>query len=188
MIQTAQANEDKDPDSTFVSSLTQAMSPTDKVDSWLGSTPAGPSQSSTSRPNTRDTALTSLAGEQSMLSNQNTGDPFFDPTATGPSTQDLFLDSFVDNQSQLPTAQMDSSNEVPGSWTANQNKPSISNLDTRDPFFVGVPTGPSRLSTSRWNARAPAFNPCNSTRDQAPALPWNKTETSVSPGKHPPSP
>lgn len=177
----------KYPDSTFISALTQAMSPTDKVDSWFASTPAGPSQSSTSRPNTRDTALTSLAGDQSQLSNQNTGDAFFDPTATGQRTRDLFLDSFVDDP-QLPTAQRDASTRIPGSLPTNQSKPSTSRLSTRDPFFDSVPKGPSQVSTSRWNARAPAFNVWNSARKQAPASPWSKTEPSVSPGKHPSSP
>ena len=185
VTQTAQENADKDPDSKFVSSSTQAMSPMDKVDSWFASTPAGPSQSSTSRPNTRDTALTSLAGDQSQLSNRNTGDVFFDPTATSPSTRDLFLDSFIDDQSQRSTVQMDPSTNFPLSTNASQSKPSTSYLHSSDPFFDSVPKGPSQLSTSRWNARAPAFNPWTSTRDYTATLPWNKTETSATSGKHP---
>lgn len=176
------------PDSTFVNAVTQAMSTTDKVDSWFASTPAGPSQSSMSRPNTRDTALTSLTGDQSQLSNHNIEDEISDPTATGPSKQDQFLDSFIDHRSQLPTAQMDESTTAPGLSNTDQSKPSTSRVGTRDPFFDGVPTGPSQLSTSRWNARAPAFDPYSSIREQAPASPWNKTETCVSPGKHPQSP
>ena len=175
----------KDPHSTYISVLTRSMSPTDKVDSWFSSTPAGPSQSSTSRPNTRDTAMTSIAGEQSQPSNQTTGETFLGPTTTGASPQDLFLDSFVDNQSQLPDAQMDANITIPGSLNTNLSRPSISGLGTTDSFFDSVPKGPSQLSTSRWNARAPTFNPWNSTRKQAPTSPCNKPETSVIRGKHP---
>lgn len=179
-VNTATQTANKYPNSTFISALTP-MSPTDKVDSWFTSTPAGPSQSSTSRPNTRDTALTSIAGDQSQLLDRSTGSAFIDPTATGPTTQDLFQDSFVGDQSQLPTTQMEGSNS---SINANQSKPSTPRLSMTDPFFDSVPKGPSQLSTSRWNARATAFSPWHSTRDQTPASPWNKTGTSFSPGKH----
>lgn len=176
------------PDSNFFNAVTHSMSTTDKVDSWFASTPAGPSQSSMSRPNTRDTALTSLPGDESQLPNQNTGEAFFDQTCTGPSARHPFLDSFVVHGSQLPTAQMDASTTVPDLLIADRSKTSTSREGTRDPFFDSVPTGPSQLSTLCYNARAPAFNPSDSTREQAPVSPWNKTETYISPGEHPQSP
>ena len=175
------------PDSNFINA-THSMSTTDKVDTWFASTPAEPSQSSMSRPYTRDTALTSFPGDQNQLSNQNTGDALLEPIATCPSTQDPFLDSFVDHRSQLPTAHMDASTKVPGSLKADQRKPSTSRVGARDSFFDSVPTGPSQLSTSRWNARAQPFDPSKSTQEQAPVSPWNKTETLYSPGKHAQSP
>lgn len=170
------------PDSIFISPLSQAMSPTEKLDSWFASTPAGPSQSSTSHPNTRDTALNLFAGDQSQISNQNTGDTFVDSTVTGSRTRDLFLGSFVEGQSHLPAEQMDPCSGAANPPNANQSKPSTSGLGTRDPFFDLVPRGPR---ISHWNVRAPAFKPWNSTGEQASASPWNNTETSFSPGKLP---
>ena len=174
-------NANKHPDSTSISVLTQTMSPVDKIDSWFASTPAGPGQSSTSRPSTRDTALTSLAGDNSQLSNQKAGDAFLEPTATGPSTQD----SFSDEENKPPMTQMDASAEVSGPLAANQSEPSTSCLNTRDPFFDSVPKGPSQLSTSRWNARAPAFDPWSYTRGEARGSSGNKTETPFVPGEYP---
>lgn len=173
------------PESTHIGALTLAMSPADKVDSWFTSTPAGPSRSLTSRPKTRDTALTSLAGNQNQLWSQNTGNPFIDPSATGPRIRDSFLNSLVEDQGQLPTAQMDASNRIHGSVTATRITPPNSHLGERDSFFDSVPKGPSQVSTSRWNARAPAHSPWHSNRDQAPTSPGNKTEASMSPGKCP---
>ena len=178
-------NATRHPDSNFISPLSQAMSPTEKLDSWFASTPAGPSQSSTSQPNTRDTVLTSLAGDQGQLSNQNTGETFVDSTITGSRTRDLFSGSFVESQSRLPTDQMDPCSGTTNLPNANQSKPSTLCLGTRDPFFDLVPKGPR---ISHWNVRAPAFKPWNPTGAQAPASPWNNTETCVSPGERPKSP
>ena len=177
-------NATKYPDSTFISPLFQAMSPTEKLDSWFASTPAGPSEASTSHPNTRDTALTSLTRDRSQISNQNTRDPLVDSTVTGSRARDLFLGSFVEGQSHLPAEQMDPCSGAPNPPNANQSKLSTSGLGTRDPFFNLVPKGP-RLK--HWNVQAPAFKPWNSTGEQASASPWNNTETSVSPGKCPKS-
>lgn len=178
-------NATKYPDSKFISPLSQAMSPTEKLESWFASTPAGPSQSSTLHTNTRDTALTSLAGDPSQSLNQNTEETFVDSTATGSRTRDLFLGSFVEGESHLPREQMDPRSGAPNSSNANQSKPSTSDPATTDPFFDLVPKGPR---ISHWNVRAPAFKPWSSTGEQAPASPWNNKETSVSPGKSPKSP
>ena len=177
-------NAEKGPDSTSITTLTQDMSPTDKVDSWIASTLARPSQSSTSRPNTRNMAITSLAGGQSQLSNQNTGDTFIDPSTSGSSTRDLFPHSFVEEQSQLPEAQMDTSVTLPSSLETNHSKTSTSHLGTRDPFFHSVPKGPSQSSTALGNARARTFNSWNFSGDQAPASRCDETETSIVRGEN----
>ena len=157
----------------------------DKSDMWLISPPAGPSQSSTSRPNTRDTALTSVDGDQSQLSKQKAEDKSFDSTVSGTSALARFPDSSLDSVQQPLLTQMDGSTEVPDSSAANQSELQTALSSTRDPFFDSVPKGPSQLSISHWDARFPTFNPLDSTRDQAPAPPWKKTETSFGPGKHP---
>lgn len=175
-------NTAKYPDSTVISALSQTMSPKERMDSWFASTPAGLGQSSTSRPNTRDTALTLLAGKQSQLSHQITADTIMDPTPSVSRTRDLFLGSFVEDQGHLPTEQVNPCSGASHLPNANQNKPSTSGLGTRDPFFDHVPKGPR---ISRWNAQAPDFNPLDSTGDQVPASALNIAETSASPGKSP---
>ena len=152
---------------------------------WSISNPAGPSQSSTSRPNTRDTALTSVDGDQSQLSTQKTEDKSFDSTAFETSALARSPDSSLDSMQQALVPQMDGSTEVPDSSTADQSEPETARLSTRDPFFDSVPKGPSKLSIIRWDARFPAFNPVDPTCNQAPASPRNKTESSLGPGKHP---
>ena len=178
-------NANKHPDSAFISALIQTMSPADKIDSWFASTPAGPSQSATSRPNTKDTGMSSLAGDQSQSSNQESGDASFHSTTTDTSKRAPFPDPFLGLESQLPVMQMDGGTEVPGSSAADQRELSTSGLGTRDPFFDSVPKGPSQLSTPRWNTKSPAFDEWESARGHEPAPPWNKTETPLGPGKHP---
>lgn len=187
MTQTAlpRVNANTSLDSTSINAMAQTMSPTDKVESWFSPTPAGPSQSLMSCPNTRHTALTFLARDQSQLPVQNTGDAFFSPAATDPSLRGLLLGSSADQQSQLTISQLNRETINPGSSTAHRSNRLTSHRGTRDLFFDSVPTGPSQLSTSRWNARAPAFDPWKSTQDQAPTSPWNMATTSPSPGKHP---
>ena len=178
------ANKHLASESTYV--LTQAMSPADKVDSWFASNSAGPSRSSTSRQVTRNTALTALADTRSQLSNSRAIHPFFDPTVTGPSTQDVFRAPFLGEQNQPPITQMDASTVPHEASIADRNELAISQLTSSDPFFDGVPKGPSQLSTSRWNARPPAFGPGRSTHDQA-ATSYTRelrTETPVNPGKY----
>ena len=161
--------------------LTQTYLNESKVDLWLfWSTPAGPSQSSTSRPNTRDTALTSIDGQK-----QKAEDIPFHSTAAGAGTSAHYPDSPLDSVQQPLVPQMDGSTDVPDSSAANQSEPQTARLSTRDPFFDSVPKGPSQLSLSRWDAKFPTFNPLDSTRDQAAASPINKTETSFGPGEHP---
>lgn len=176
-------NANKHPDSTSISALIQTMSPVDKVDSWFASTPAAPSQSSTSRPNTRDTAMSSLASDQSQLLNQGVRHESFEPY--GASKQAPFPDSILDSQSQLLLTQMDGGTEVPGPSAAGRRELSTSLLGTRDPFFDSVPKGPSRLPSSRWDIKAPALVTWESARGQEPAPPWNETETPHGLGKHP---
>ncbi len=175
-------------DLTPTNVLTQAMSPADTVDSWLASTPAGASRSSTSRPNTRDTALTSLAGDPNQLPIQNAGDESFDPATLELSTEQPLTDSYLDEQNELLATQMNASTGLSGSSAPIQSKHPTSHLGARDPFFDSVPKGPSQLRTSRWNARAPTFDPWTSTRDQAPAPSRNTTETPFDPGWYPLSP
>ena len=151
-------NASKHSDSNSLSSSTQTWFAEYKVDLWFKSTPARPSQSSTS--------CTS-----------------FD--FTGASALARLPDSSLDSVQQPPVSQMDGSTEVPDSPAANQSELQTARLSTRDPFFDSVPKGPSQLSISRWDARFPTFNPLDSTRNQAPASPWDKTETSFGPGKHP---
>lgn len=177
-------NPHKNPNSTSFGVLAQTMSPADKVDSWFASTPAEPGQSSTSCPSTRDTALNHFASDQIQLSNQKAKDASFESTATDPSAQAPFPDSFFDSEIRAPLMQLDASTGFPGSWAAHQSELSTPNLGIRDPFFDSVPKGPSQLSNSRWEARALAFDPWSSGRGQAPASSWNKTETPVGPGKH----
>ena len=180
-------NPNKSPNSTTLGVLTQTMSPADKVDSWFAFTPAEPGQSSTSCPNTTDTALKYSASDQIQLSNPKSGDASFESTATDSSAQASFPDSFFDSENRAPITQLDASTGFPGSWAAHQSELSTPHSGTRDPFFDSVPKGPSQLSTSRWEARALAFDPWSSARGQNAASPWNKTETTVGPGKHPQS-
>lgn len=175
-------NANKHPDLTSISALIQTMSPVDKVDSWFASTPAAPSQSSTSRPNTRDTAMSSLASDQSQLLNQDVRHASFEPYATGVSTQVPFPDSTLGSQSQLLLTQMDGGTEIPGPSAAVRRDLSTS---TRDPFFDSVPKGPSRPPTSRWDTKAPALVTWESARGQGPAPPWNEAETPHGLGTHP---
>ena len=177
------ANQNLDP--TSINILTEAMSPADKVDSWFASDSAGPSQSLTSCPTTKDPALTSLAVDQSQLSNQNVEDADSNTFVAAPTIHDLFTDSFPDEQSQQSTTQVDVSTQAPNSSVANQTKLSTSHMGFRDPFFDSVPKGPSQLSTSRWNARAPVFDSWNSTRGQAPTSSRNKAESPFGAGEHP---
>ena len=149
------------------------------------STPARASQSLTSHPNTRDTALISVDGEQSQLSKQKAEDTSFVSTATRASATVRFPDVSLDAVQQPLVPQMDGSTEVPDSSAANQSEPKTARLSTSDPFFDSVPKGPRQLSISRWDARFPTFNPLDTTRDQAPASPWIKTESSFDTGKHP---
>ena len=176
-------NASKHSDSHSLSSSTQTWFAEYKVDLWFKSTPARPGQSSTSCPNTRDTASTSVDGDKSQLSKQKTEDTSFD--FTGASALARLPDSSLDSVQQPLVPQMDGSTEVPDSPAANQSELQTARLSTRDPFFDSVPKGPSQLSISRWDARFPTFNPLDSTRNQAPASPWDKTATSFGSGKHP---
>ena len=175
----------KQSDSSFISAFAQTMSPVDKVDSWFASTSAGPSQCSKSRPNTRETVLSSVAGDQSQLSNQKAGDASLDSCAARISKQAPLPDAFLNSVHQPQIIQMDGSSEVPGLVADNESEPSTPNLGTRDPFFDTVPKGPSQLSISRWDARAPAFDPLDTTRGQPSTSSWNKTKTPCGPGKNP---
>ena len=191
------------PDTTFVNTFTRSSSPvlhanknshlnslstfwfTEYIpDTWLMPPPARPSQSSTSRPNTGDTASTSVDSDQSHLSAQEAEDTPFGSTAFGTSASASFSESSLDSVQQAPVPQMDGSTEVPDSSAASQSELQTARLSTRDPFFDSVPKGPSKLSILRC-ARFSAFNPVDSTCDQVPASPRNNTESSLGPGKHP---
>ena len=86
-------NTNKRPDPNLIIALSEAMSPTDKIDSWFASTPAGPSQPSTSHPCIRDTALpamqtdASISGHSQVTESSHSAvrDPFFDTVPKGPS-------------------------------------------------------------------------------------------------------
>ena len=174
-------NGNKHSNSNSLSPLTQTYLNEFIVNLWLfWSTPAGPSQSSTSRPNTRDTALTSVDGEK-----QKAEDISFHSTTTGAGASAHFPDSTLDWVQQPLVPQMDGSTDVPESSAANQSEPQTARLSTKDPFFDSVPKGPSQLSISRWDARSLTFNPLDSTRDQTPSSLLNKMETSFGPGEHP---
>ena len=118
---------------------------------------------------------------------QKAEDTSFDSTAAEASASARFSISSLESVQQPLVPQMDGSTEVPDSSAANQSQLQTSRSSTRDPFFDSVPKGPSQLSISRWDARFPSSNPLDSTRDQAPASPWSKTETETTfdPGKHP---
>lgn len=178
-------NASKRSDSTYINALNQTMSTADKVDSWFTSTPAAPSQSSTSRPNTRDTAMSSLASDQSQLLNHKVRHEYIEPCVTSASKQAPFLDSTLGSQGQLLLTQMDGGTEVPGPSAAGRCELSTSRLGTRDLFFDSVPNGPNRLPTSRWDTKAPALVTWDSARGQGPEPPWNDTETTYGIGKHP---
>ena len=93
--QTASAgvNTNEHPNPNLVVALSEAMSPTDKIDSWFASTTAGPSQPSTSHPCIRDTALPTMQTDASIngpsqvtaSSHSAMRDPFFDTVPKGPS-------------------------------------------------------------------------------------------------------
>ena len=86
-------NTNERPDPNLIIALSETMSPTDKIDSWFASTPAGPSQPSTSHPCIRDTALPAMQTDASISgtsqvtesSHSATRDPFFDTVPKGPS-------------------------------------------------------------------------------------------------------
>ena len=176
---------DKNLDSTSIGVSARIMSPADKVDSWFASSPAGPTYSSPSRPNTRDTALTSLADDQSHPTKHEMGDRLFDPPLSGLGIKDLPFHTFIDHENQPLPALTDARILAPGSSSAHQSKSSISSVNTRDAFFDSVPKGPrSQLSNPRWNAGAPTFDPWSSARGPTPASPWHQIDTPSGPGKH----
>ena len=166
--------------SNSLSSSIQALLTEFEIDLWIKAPPARASQSAKSRPNTRDTALTSIDGEKKKAEDKS-----FDSTATWASASARFSNSSLESVQQPLVPQMDGSTDVPDSSAANQSELQTSRSSTRDPFFDFVPKGPSQLSISRWDARFPSSNPLDSTCDQAPASPWSKTETTSDPGKHP---
>lgn len=172
------ADADKYFDSISIGVPAQIMPPADKVDTWFASSPAGPTYSSPSRPNTRDTALTSLIDDESQLSKHEMGDNLLDPPASGSAIRDL------DDEHRPPPTLTDANALAPGVSNAHQSRPSISQLDTRDAFFDSVPKGPSQFSISRWNAGAPAFDPWSSARGPTPASSWHQKETPSGPSKH----
>lgn len=89
----AGVNINERPDANLVIALSEAMSPTDKIDSWFASTPAGPSQPSTSHLCIGDTALplmqadASTSGPSQVTASSHSAmrDPFFDTVPKGPS-------------------------------------------------------------------------------------------------------
>ena len=92
--QTASAgvNTNEYPNPNLIIALSEAMSPTDKIDSWFASTTAGPSQPSTSHPCIRDTALPAMQTDASIdgpskvtaSSPSAMRDPFFHTVPKGP--------------------------------------------------------------------------------------------------------
>ena len=88
----ASVNTNEHPNPNLVIALSEAMSPTDKIDSWFASTTAGPSQPSTSHPCIRDTAPPTMRTDASIdgpskvtaSSPSATRDPFFDTVPKGP--------------------------------------------------------------------------------------------------------
>ena len=160
---------DRSPDTSLANTFTQRASPVVnanrhlnsnslsdfwpieyKPDLWLISTFAGPNQSSTSRPNTRDSALTSVDGE-----NQEADDTSLDSTATGASALARSPDLTLGLLQQPLVPQMDGSTEVPDSSAASQSehepqmatRSEISNLQVDAPHTTHSPTPTARQPT-----------------------------------------
>ena len=119
------ANERPHPNLLIV--LSEAMSPTDKIDSWFASTTARPTQPSTSHPCIRDTALPTIHTDARI-------DGHSKVTASSPSAmRDPFFDS-VPKGPRLP---------VVTSWAPTQDQPQTSPGDKTE---VSVSPGKSSKS------------------------------------------